>query len=79
MKVRVFFILVFAGLYCFTYSQYQEKEIRKGLRLISERNINRMVKYFSSYKCYGRQSGSEGYDRASEYVKNKFIKWGLKP
>ncbi len=46
--------------------------------ITSEKLLN-IVNYLASPELDGRLAGTEGYEKASEYGKNRFIKAGLKP
>lgn len=46
---------------------------------ITKESLMEKVEVLSSPEFAGRLSGSEGYNKASEYVKNHFVQLGLKP
>ncbi|MCJ7552314.1 MAG: M20/M25/M40 family metallo-hydrolase [Ignavibacteriaceae bacterium] len=56
-----------------------DNDLKSAADLITKESLMGKVEVLSSPEFEGRLSGSEGYNKASEYVKNHFIKLGLKP
>jgi hypothetical protein len=60
-------------------AQPQETQIKLFNDLITKESLMQKVEILASPEFAGRLSGSEGYNKASEYVKNHFNELGLKP
>ena len=76
MKIIYLLILFHAPL---LLGQTIEYDLESAADLITKESLMEKVEVLSSPEFAGRLSGGEGYNKASEYVKNHFIKLGLKP
>ena len=61
------------------FGQTIDHDLKSAVDLITKESLMEKVEVLSSPEFAGRLSGSEGYNKASEYVKSHFIKLGLKP
>lgn len=61
------------------FAQTKEPHLLSIKDFITEESLMQKVEFLSSAELAGRLPGSDGYNQASEYVKNHFVKLGLKP
>lgn len=74
-KLIIFIVLSVSILYAQSFqNQFQAAE-----KFITKESLIKKVEALCSPEFTGRLSGSEGYNLASDYVRNHFIKLGLKP
>lgn len=74
--IRILLLILFQASLLHPQSDSNYQRI---ISLINKESLMKKVDVLASPEFAGRLSGSEGYDKASEYVKNHFINLGLKP
>ena len=76
------FLLLFlaaAAVTGFGQSARLDPEQRKALKTIKVSDAKEVLAYLAGEECEGRGTGSAGYQKAAEYVRDKFKSFGLKP
>lgn len=85
MKCKKIFGYLFAVSYLLiavsliAQNQSSEEKLLEILHSISSHDLYEYVAELSSDYYEGRLTGTEGYDRAAEWVATKFQDWGIKP
>lgn len=72
-------ILLLVFISALIYGQQEDNENLLLKNQITKESLIEKVKILASPEFAGRLSGSEGYNKASEFVKNHFVGLGLKP
>jgi len=54
-------------------------DVRKGFRSITPDYCKEVLSYLAGEECQGRRTGTEGYQKAADYVAARFKEFGLKP
>jgi hypothetical protein len=77
MKIRITFLSIII-LFVFSFTGFSQV-VDSGLETIQSRKLLQTVEILCSSEFDGRLSGSEGYNKAAEFVANNFRQIGLKP
>ncbi|MFC2135399.1 M20/M25/M40 family metallo-hydrolase [Bacteroidota bacterium] len=77
-KIIIILFIAFIGLNFFSCSK-PENEVKPGINSITSSELMETVNYLSSDNLKGRLSGSEGYDKAAEFMADQFKSLGLSP
>ena len=72
-------VLVFLICYFFNGLKAQQTDILSIANSIDYDHFNKHLEFLSSDDLKGRDTGSEGYDKAANYVSDLFMENGLKP
>ncbi len=78
---RILFVLILASV---ARAQYEgaaavSAEVKGGFESITPEYCKEVLTYLAGDECAGRRTGTEGYQKAADYVAARFKEFGLKP
>lgn len=76
---KILFLLPFIILSCKTQEKVAESKAVSATYQVSEENVIKTLSYLASDELEGRDSGSEGIEKASVYLENILNENGIKP
>lgn len=79
MKKTLYFLLIATFIFnCKSNTEENNTEEKKGIRITTE-EVKDMVTYLASDELKGRNTNTEGIDKAAEYISNNLNDFGIKP
>jgi len=63
----------------FTGSVFGQNNLEKGYKFINREDLQSCIKYLSSEELEGRYAGTQGYNKAAEFIKSELEKIGVLP
>jgi acetylornithine deacetylase/succinyl-diaminopimelate desuccinylase-like protein len=76
---KIAFLISFIGLSLQAQTSLSKAEVSKYKYQVQEENVIKTLSYLTSDELEGRDSGSEGIEKASVYLENLLIENGIKP
>lgn len=75
-RFTIFAFIVLATISAFTQI---DRKLSKGIDAITEASIKTEVDELCKYEYKGRRSGSEGYEKAAQYIASRLKLYGVRP